>query len=102
MKSNIYRCIFILGTFQNENFYKGISGKMNWDGTVRFDVKASLQLEKSGPGMTYTPTVKISIPGMKAVGFGGYIKYAPWKYFDTDMSLDGLTAVPISFKSKLI
>jgi hypothetical protein len=71
---------------------------MNWDGSVRFDVKANLQSEKSGPGMIYIPTVHILAPGYNPIDLRGTIKYAPWKIFETDVSLSGIYSAPVIVK----
>lgn len=67
---------------------------------MRFDVTANLQSESSGQGMIYTPTIKIVVPGLDPVGLAGFVKYAPWKVFETDMSLTGLRSSPITAKCK--
>ena len=100
LRSPLYNVQCILGTFIYDNTNKGISGKMNWDGSVRFDVKANLQSERSGPGMIYTPTVHISTPGINPIGLRGTIKYAPWKVFETDLSLSGIYQAPVTVKCK--
>lgn len=82
----------------NERFSKGLTGRLNWDGSLRAAIKAVINSEKSGPGMLYTPVIEITTPFGKDINVGGTVKYAPWKLFDVDLALRGVTKPPVSLK----
>ena len=88
------------GTIVNERFSKGLTGRLNWDGSLRASVKAAINSEKSGPGMLYTPTIEITTPAGKDIKVGGSIKYAPWKMFNVDLVMKGATSSPIKIQGK--
>ena len=81
--------------------HKTLSGRMNWDNAVRFDIKSDLHAEKYGPGMIYTPAVTINVPNGLTVDMSGNLKYAPWKLVETELVVKGLTARPLTIKCKL-
>ena len=89
------------GTMVNERFSKGLTGKLNWDGTTKAAVKALVQSQKSGPGMLYTPTIEITTPNGKDINIGGTVKYAAWKLIDISLAMRGATNTPISLKGRL-
>lgn len=80
--------------------HKALNGKMNWDNAVKFDIKADLQGQRSGPGMIYTPTVTINVPKGLTVDMSGNLKYTPWKLFETELVVKGLTSKPLTVKCK--
>ena len=92
---------FLSGTIVNERFSKALSGRLNWDGSLRASVKAAINSEKSGPGMVYTPTVEITTPAGKDIKVSGSVKYAPWKMFDADLVMKGATPSPIKLQGTL-
>ena len=93
--------IYVIGSMTNTRNLKEIHGKVNWDGVIRYEVKASLASEKSGPGMVYTPLLTIRSPSRSPVDFVGTIKYAPWKVFDSELTLKGMTATPIRIEGNI-
>ena len=90
------------GTIVNERFSKGLSGRLNWDGSLRAAVKAAINSEKSGPGMLYSPTIEITTPAGKDINVGGSINYSPWNMVDADLAMNGATNSPIKVKGKTV
>ena len=92
---------YAVGTLVNERNTKGLTGKLNWDGSIRYAVKALIEAERSGPGKLYTPTLVISRPDGKDINVGGTIKYAAWKVLDVNLALKGVIKTPITLKGEL-
>ena len=93
--------IYVIGSMTNTRNLKEIHGQVNWDGVMRYEVKTSLASEKSGPGMVYTPSLTIRSPSRSPIDFVGTIKYTPWKIFDTELTLTGMTVTPISIEGNI-
>ncbi|XP_052777718.1 uncharacterized protein LOC128215025 [Mya arenaria] len=89
------------GTLVNSKSEMGVSGRMNWDNTLRFNVNANLKLETSGPGRIIKPTISIDIPNFKSINMKGSMEYRPWTLLDTQMTIAGLSESPIVMKSEI-
>ena len=84
----------------NERNTKGLTGKLNWDGSIRYAVRALIEAEKTGPGKLYTPILVISRPDEKDINVGGTIKYAAWKVLDVNLAMKGVMKTPITLKGE--
>ena len=84
----------------NTKSVKVLSGKLNWDNSKKYEVKAGVLSEKTKLGMKYTPSVVVRMPGNSPMDLSGSVDYAPWKLVDLDLTLDGLLASPVNIKCK--
>lgn len=94
--------LLLTGNYHIDKRSASISGKMNVDNSMRSEVKMGIVSEKSGPGMVYTPTLVVQVPGKTLVDLGGSIKYAPWKLIDVDMSLSGIVKPPVKIQGNYV
>ncbi|XP_052255844.1 uncharacterized protein LOC127861416 isoform X2 [Dreissena polymorpha] len=90
---------FFKGSVINSRSEKTISGKMNWDESLLFDISGSLKSESTANGILYTPAVSINVAKLTSVSVKGSVEYAPWKLLNTSLSVTGLTTSPIFIKS---
>ena len=93
--------LYISGNYHYKRNSAGVSGKLNVDNSLRYEVKMGADAEKSGPGMLYTPSLVVQGSGKTLLDLGGTIKYAPWKLFDVQMTLSGIVKPPVRAKGML-
>ena len=97
---NLYMNHVFIGAYTFTKSEIGVSGRMSFDKTVRFEVVANLKTEAAGPGWLLTPLLNIDVPRMTPIKLTGAFEYRPMKMLDTKLSLSGLTKFPIVLKCK--
>lgn len=96
----MYYNISYAGSFVNDKTTFGASGRLNWDGKLRYEINANVQSQKTGQETLYTPSLLIRLPGQDSIDVTGSIKLDHSNYFETDMSINGFSSHPVTIKGK--
>ena len=78
----------------------GVSGSFVTDDVNTYAVTSEVKMDESKNGVTYTPLVEVRRPGSDNMALTGMVTMETAKSATVDLTLAGVTAQPLSFKSK--
>ena len=78
----------------------GVSGSFVTDDVNTYAVTSEVKIDESKNGVTYTPLVEVRRPGSDNMALTGMVTMETAKSATVDLTLAGVTAQPLSFKSK--
>ena len=80
---------------------KSLTGSLVVDEIDEYAVTAEVSIDRSKGKVQLSPMFEVRRVGVKNVQLTGFVSYlTPFKSADIDLSLSGLTMLPMTFKSK--
>ena len=78
----------------------GVSGSFIIDDVNTYAVTSEMKIDQTKSGITYTPLIEIRRPDTDNVALTGMVTMESMKSATADLTLAGLTAQPLAFKSE--